>query len=97
MILGVTEAEQKIITNILEEYCSKYSFYYFGSRVKGKYSAVSDLDILIKGKNRIPSIELEEIKEKFDESSLPYIVNFVDYYNISKQFYDSIKEECKNI
>lgn len=50
MILGVTEAEQKIITNILEKYYDKYSFYYFGYCINGNYSAVLDLDILIKGK-----------------------------------------------
>ncbi|MDE7315126.1 MAG: nucleotidyltransferase domain-containing protein, partial [Mucispirillum sp.] len=49
MIAGITDKEQKIITDILQKYYNKYSFYYFGSRVKGTYSRVSDLDILIKG------------------------------------------------
>lgn len=93
-MLGITEKEQEIITDILKEY-NKYSFYYFGSRVNGGYSAVSDLDILIKGKSPISSIELEKLKEQFDESSLPYIVNLVDYYSIRQEFYDVIKDECR--
>ncbi len=93
---GITDKEHKIITEILEKY-NKYEYYYYGSRVNGNYSAVSDLDILIKGQYPIPASELEDIKEKFDESNLPYITNFVDYHKISKEFYENIKTKYVNI
>ena len=93
MIAGITDKEQKIITGILQKYYNKYSFYYFGSRVKGTYSRVSDLDILIKGTIPISYEDMDNIKEEFDKSSIPYIVNFVDYHNINKDFYECIKDE----
>ena len=46
MGLGITDNEHNIILNILKEYSDKYSFYYYGSRVKGTFNKTSDLDIL---------------------------------------------------
>ncbi len=92
-MLGITEKEQNIINDILKSYKGEYTFYYFGSRVKGNYSATSDADILIRGQKAMPFNILEDIKEKFDQSMLPYIVNFIDYYNISNDFYNNIKDD----
>ncbi len=36
---------------------------------------------------------LSELKEKFDASYLPYVVNFSDYHNITPDFYDHIKQD----
>lgn len=44
MIKGVTENEEKIVKNVLKDY--PYTFYYYGSRVKGDFTKSSDLDIL---------------------------------------------------
>lgn len=93
MILGLTETEHNIVVEVLKEYHPKYTFYYYGSRVKGTFSKTSDLDILIKGKEEISLKELVQLKEKFDESNLPYIVNFTDYNNIDKNFYNLIKND----
>jgi predicted nucleotidyltransferase len=97
MISGVTEEESKIIVEILKEFYPKYNFFYYGSRVKGNYSKTSDLDILIKGSQEISLRELVLLKEKFDESRLPYIVNFADYYNIDEHFYNLIKDDLVKI
>jgi len=91
MILGITKKEQEIIENILKKYQNSYSFYYYGSRVKGYFEKTSDLDILIKGEEEMPLSLLADIKEKFDKSLLPYIVNFADYNVIDKLFYERIK------
>lgn len=97
MILGVTEQEQKIIVDILKDYFGKYSFYYYGSRVKGNFGGVSDLDVLIKGESEMSLSELVELKEKLDESKLPYIVNFTDYHNIDERFYNLIKDDLVSV
>lgn len=93
MGIGITETEQKIIIDILNNYKKEYCFYFYGSRVKGTFEKTSDLDILIKGKKEMPLFILEEIKEKFDASKLPYIVNFSDYYSIDKNFYNRIEND----
>ena len=97
MISGVTQNEHSIITDILKNYIQDYSFYYYGSRVKGNFGKTSDLDILIKGKKEIPLTDLVHLKEQIDESKLPYIVNFTDYNNIDERFYSLIKNDLVKI
>lgn len=96
MILGVTDKEQRIIEDILDAYADSYAFYYYGSRVKGNFEKTSDLDVLIKGQKEMPLFILSELKEKFDASYLPYIVNFSDYHNITPDFYEHIKQDLVN-
>ena len=48
-IKGMTSEEQQAVEEILAPYMNDYSFYYYGSRVKGNFSNLSDLDILIEG------------------------------------------------
>ena len=93
MIKGVTEKEYSIIKNILNNYTGE--FYAYGSRVNGDFSALSDLDILVKSDNydRI----LPELKQRFDMSSLPYVVNFTNYSSIDKKFYKLIENSLVKI
>ena len=93
MIAGITEKEQKIIERILDKYRKDYAFFYYDSRVKCTYEKTSDLDVLIKGKAEMPLAVLQEIKEEFDKSDLPYIVNFSDYYKLDSSFYERIKPD----
>lgn len=96
MVLGITDKEQRIIEGILDAYADSYSFYYYGSRVKGNFEKTSDLDVLIKGEKEMPLLVLSELKEKFDASYLPYVVNFSDYHNITPDFYEHIKQDLVN-
>ena len=93
MAIDITDNEQKIIESILDEY-KDYAFYYYGSRVKGLSEKTSDLDVLIEGKQEMPLSELQKLKEKFDNSKLPYIVNFSDYHRINQDFFKRI---CSNL
>lgn len=93
MIKGITQKEYQIILEILQKYPGE--FYLYGSRVKGDFDELSDLDILIKSKNC--NNYINKLKEDFDNSSLPYIVNFTDYQNIDKNFYNLIKNDLVKI
>ena len=96
-IKGVTEKQEQIIHKILAPYTADFTFYYYGSRVKGNFSKLSDLDILIKGDNEIPLEELSLIKTLFDASNLPYIVNFADYNSVDKRFYELIEKDLVKV
>lgn len=89
MIAGITEEEISIIKNILKDYTGE--FFAYGSRVTGGFSPLSDLDILVK----CESFEKfkSELKFKFDESRLPYVVNFTDYNSMDESFYRLIKKD----
>ena len=94
---GVSEKELKIIEHIIAPYRDKYDFFAYGSRAKGNFRELSDLDIMIRGKIPININDFEELKEKFDNSSLPYIVNLVDYFSLTESFYNIIEKDLIKI
>lgn len=89
MIKGLSEQNYNIIKNIVKKYSAE--FYAFGSRVKGDFTELSDLDLLVKSDN-YDDIS-SKIREDFDKSLLPFVVNIVDYYNIDKNFYKLIEKD----
>jgi len=91
MIKGITKKEEQILKEILIRY--PYEFYAYGSRVKGDFSKNSDLDILIKSNETISLKIIEELKLQFNESLIPYIVNFSVYNEISEDFYKLIEND----
>ena len=62
----------------------------FGSRARGDYNKVSDIDIAIKGD--VDKI-MYKIRDYFEESSIIYTVDVVNYISISNQ---NFKENIDN-
>lgn len=96
MIKGITSEQESIIKSILKPF-KDYEFYFYGSRVKGNFEVTSDLDILVKGEKEFPLDKLEMVKILFDNSDLPYIVNFVDYNSIDERFYKLIEKDLVRV
>jgi predicted nucleotidyltransferase len=65
----------EIVQEILKKY--PYTFYAFGSRVKGTQRRLSDLDICFM--ENIPWNIRAHIDEDFEESDLPFKVDVVDW------------------
>lgn len=85
----MTLEQQKEVENIIAPYTNDYSFYYYSSRVKGNFSNLSDLDILIEG-NITPKI-LSKLRYEFNESiKLPFIVNLALKNSMDEYFYNLI-------
>ena len=95
LIKGITLKEYNIIKTILEQYKNKYEFYFYGSRVRGNFRPLSDLDILVKSKNNIDLNDIDNLKNFFDESTLPYIVNLS--YELDEDFYKLIEKDLVKI
>lgn len=95
LIKGITSKEYNIIKTILEPYKNKYEFYFYGSRVRGNFRPLSDLDILVKSKNNIDLNDIDNIKTFFDESTLPYVVNLS--YELDEDFYKLIEKDLVKI
>ena len=95
MIKGINEKEECIIQGILKDY--PYDFFYYGSRVKGNYTKLSDLDILLKNETEVPYSVIEDIELKFNESKIPYIVKISQYANMDENFYNLIKNDLVKI
>lgn len=66
----------------------------FGSRAIGNARKNSDLDIAIESNNQSLPIEvLSALVEDFDESSLPYKVDILDWLNIDDSFRSHIEHD----
>jgi len=65
----------------------------FGSRARGDYSRVSDIDIGILPKNRLDRKKLVLLKEKIDNLNFPYTVDVVDLSKVSESFREKALRE----
>ena len=94
-IKGLTEKEANIVKEILNPYLEKYDFYFYGSRVKGNFRKLSDLDILVQTNSEIDFNDIDDIREKFDNSDLSFIVNLA--YDVEDKFYALIKKDLVKV
>ena len=78
-----------IVQNILKKY--PYTFYAFGSRVKGTPRRLSDLDICFI--EDIPWNIRAHIDEDFEESDLPFKVDVIDWNMCDETFRSTIKPD----
>ena len=94
-IKGLTEKEASIVKEILNPYLEKYDFYFYGSRVKGNFRKLSDLDILVQTNSEIDFNDIDDIREKFDNSDLSFIVNLT--YDVEDKFYALIEKDLVKV
>jgi predicted nucleotidyltransferase len=87
--IHIEERHWKIVKDILNKY--PYTFYAFGSRVKGKQRRFSDLDIY--SPDSIPLNIQGQIEEDFEMSDLPFTVDVVSRYRMTPEFQEIIKKD----
>lgn len=97
LIKGLSQEEENTIKSILEPYKDKFSFYYYGSRVKGDFRFLSDLDLMIKGERQAQTDFINDLKDKLDKSNLSFVVNISDYYNLDEHFYKLIEQDLVKV
>lgn len=81
-MIHMEERHKRIVGDILKKY--PYTFYVFGSRVKGTQKRFSDLDLCVKDK--LPSGVWSQILEDFEDSNLPFKVDVVQWEYTSPEF-----------
>lgn len=82
MRLPLSLQHAKIIQEILSSY--PYSFFAFGSRIKQSHKEYSDLDLCYQ--TDIPDSTIAEILEKFEQSDLPFKVDFLAWKRCTPEF-----------
>ncbi len=95
MIKGLTEKEEKIVKDILKKY--PYSFFFYGSRVKGDFTKSSDLDILLVSDDETLQSDIEKLKLEFNESLIPYRVNISRRDKMEDYFYKLIEKDLVKV
>jgi predicted nucleotidyltransferase len=69
----------------------------FGSRATGKAKPFSDLDLAVMGEVPLPTEVLARLADDFDESSLPFKVDVVDWASASDTFRRIIDRQAVEI
>ena len=82
---------KKIVFRYLDP--SKDKIFVFGSRAIGDNRKFSDVDIGIESRRKISSDTVEDIKEAFEESNLPYTVDVVNFSSVTKRFKNVAKQK----
>ncbi len=92
-MIQIDEEDFEILKSILSKY--PYTFYAFGSRVKGTHSPFSDLDICYK--DTIPIDRLMDLQEDLSESDLPFRVDLVAWKDFTPEFQREIAKDLELI
>ena len=71
---GLTEAQLKLLIDILQQFPTVEQAVLFGSRAKGTMHSRSDIDLAVKGA-QLNRHTLAQLAMLFDESDLPYAVD----------------------
>ena len=92
-MIQIEKKHLEMVLQILHKY--PYSFYAYGSRIKGNARKYSDLDLCYQ--ENIPVLLTRKIKEEFQESNLPFRVEIADWNRMSLEFQDLIKKDLIKI
>ena len=74
------------VIEILEEKVPDCEVHAFGSRVNGAARKYSDLDLVLKGQERLDWRRIESLKDALSESDLPIMVDVIDWHAIDDDF-----------
>lgn len=90
---------KKEILEIVGQYLNlnTYKVFFFGSRIAGKQSERSDIDIGIKGPQEVPLEAMAKIKEEISNLGLLYPIDVVDFYNAHEDFQRVAKQDIELI
>lgn len=93
------EKLKKEILDIIGKYLDigEYAVFFFGSRVSGKGSEKSDIDVGIEGDEAVPRHIMLDIREDVQKISTLYSIEIVDFKQVSQEFYDVAKQKIELI
>lgn len=71
----------------------KAAVYLFGSWARGEATALSDIDVAIEPHTALPQGTLARLRERLEESHIPYRVDVVDLRRVTPVFRRRVLEE----
>lgn len=94
MKLNLEDKHRKVLKEIFQEMIPGIEVWAYGSRVSNdnlelSYSG-SDIDLVIKGHEAIEIKTLSKIKEKINDSNIPFLVDIFDWHGIPEEFQKNI-------
>ncbi|MDO8806598.1 MAG: nucleotidyltransferase domain-containing protein [Elusimicrobiota bacterium] len=96
-MIKATSGQLRLIRGILDAHIPGVEARAFGSRVEGVPKDYSDLDIALVGTAKIETAVMENLREAFEKSDIPFRVDILDWHSISKEFQEIIAGKCEVI
>ena len=96
-MIDVRERQLGEIQRILSTHVPDCEVRAFGSRVRGFAKPWSDLDVAIVGPEALGLRRLGQLIEAFQESTLPFRVDVLDWHDVSPSFQAIIDHEYEVI
>ena len=87
----------EIVRHILDEHVPDCEVRAFGSRATWVAKDYSDLDLAVVGDKPLRWSTLGRLKDAFEESTLPFRVDVLDWHDISDNFRKMIEADCTPI
>jgi len=81
---GLKQRDIETINNIFKKHKEIKTVYLFGSRATGNYKTGSDIDFAIM--NKVDNEIIYKLLDDFEESSLPYFVDVINYHLIENEY-----------
>lgn len=92
-MLILTTKELAIVKEILKRHVPKRTVWAFGSRAKGTTKKTADLDLTVIGKKPLSENQRIGLTRDFEESSLPFRVDVVDWATTTPEFRQIISKD----
>ena len=92
-MIEMTSTQLAEVERILREHVPECEVRAFGSRVTGRTKPWSDLDLALVGEGPLGFVRKGRIIEAFQESTLPFRVDVLDWHEVSPSFQAIIAQE----
>ncbi|MDD9852200.1 MAG: restriction endonuclease subunit S [Gammaproteobacteria bacterium] len=92
-VIDIRPHDLEIVREILRRHVPNHEVLAFGSRVRWTARQYSDLDLVIRSDEAIPTDIIYAIKNELSESNLPMMVDVLDMASVSEKFRGIIEEE----
>lgn len=76
----------RIVRDILARHLPGREVQLFGSRATGTAKPHSDIDLVIMGDEALPVTTMRKLRDAFDDSDLPFLVDLVEWAGTSEEF-----------
>ncbi len=92
-MIDLSSGMLEIIVAILDEHVPDCEVWAFGSRVNGTAREFSDLDLALRGQEKMDWRRIERLKDAFSASDLPIIVDVLDWHALTDEFRSVIEQD----
>lgn len=95
MKFGMTSDQYKILDQLVIQPLKDGGarVFIFGSRVTGTHHSHSDVDLLFKVSQELPSGLISNVKENIEESKFPFAVDLVNDSDLAASYRESVESQ----